>query len=72
MAHDDIIPPHVLRRLAAAADADPRTVGRFLRGERIRVGAVAERIARAVAAAGIDRSEAASNGKSDGGERRRK
>jgi hypothetical protein len=52
--HDDNIPPlHVLRRVAAAADADPRTVARFLAGEHIRSGAVAERIARAVSDAGL-------------------
>lgn len=54
MGHDDsTLPLHVLRRIAAAADADPRTVARFLRGEAIRGGAVAERVARAVADAGL-------------------
>jgi len=46
----EIPPPHIIRRLAAAADADPRTVRRFLQGKAIHGSAVAERIARAVAA----------------------
>ncbi len=53
---DSIPPPHVLRRLAAAADVDPRTVARYLRGERVRVGAAAERIARVVTEAGLEAS----------------
>lgn len=61
---DSIPPPHVLRRIAAAADADPRTVARYLRGERVRVGSVAERIACAVADAGLARLPASRRAKS--------
>lgn len=48
MAHDEAPPLYVLRRIAAAADADPRTVKKFLLGKPIKGGAVTERIAAAV------------------------
>jgi hypothetical protein len=65
MQQNETPPLFILRRIAAAADADPRTVARYLRGQRIRVGAVAERIARAVVEAGMAHAAAA------GGSRRR-
>lgn len=44
------LPAHVLRRIAVAADADPRSVQRVFAGEHLR-GSVDERIRRAIDAA---------------------
>ena len=46
------LPHHVVIRLAAAADADPKTVKRFAEGHAVR-GRVAERIEKALSSAGI-------------------
>ena len=45
--------PGLVRRIAAEAMADPRTVTKYLRGEHIRGVLVRERIARALAERGI-------------------
>lgn len=47
-------------RLAAEADSDPRTAERFLRGEPVR-GRVADRLARAAQALGVETKGQASN-----------
>jgi predicted transcriptional regulator len=44
---------HVVRRIAVTVGADPRTVRRVLAGERLRSGALDERIRIATAAEGI-------------------
>ena len=46
------LPWHVMVRLSIPADADPKTVQRFCEGEPVR-GRVAERIEKALMAAGI-------------------
>jgi hypothetical protein len=45
------LPAHVLRRLAVAADCDPRSVQRAIEGERVQP-LLLERIARALERAG--------------------
>ena len=46
------LPAHLERALAVAADADPRTIRRFLAGQPVR-GLSSERIARALRKLGI-------------------
>ena len=46
------LPAHVLREVAVAADTDPRTVAKFVAGEKIR-GLCAKRIERALRARGL-------------------
>lgn len=51
------LPEHVRRRIAVAAEVDPRTVKRFCDGKPVR-GMAGERIARALKAAGLIKEDA--------------
>jgi len=46
------LPAHLLREIAVAADSDPRTVARYVAGEKIK-GLSAKRIERALRARGL-------------------
>lgn len=50
--------PIDVMRIAVAAEADPRTVQKFLRGKAVR-GMVEDRIGRAVASLGLERFKSA-------------